>query len=71
MDAQGHSFDFPVPIEKNMYFAVETYESYPGKDWSVRLEENLVVTDTGVQVFSLAPFEEEVLDGTPVGEMIP
>ena len=69
--SRGFSFDYPMPIEKNMYFAIETYVAKPGGEVGVRLEENLVVTDTGYQCFSLFPFEEEVLDGTPVGQLIP
>ena len=45
-----------------MYMAVETYASDgPGGDCGVRLEENLVVTKDGYQVFSLFPFEEEAV----------
>jgi Xaa-Pro aminopeptidase len=71
MATRGHSFEYPDVFEQNMYFAVETFETYPGLDWSVRLEENGVITDKGFVPFTLFPFEEEVLEGTPVGELIP
>jgi hypothetical protein len=38
---------------------------------SVRLEENGVITDKGFQPITLFPFEEEVLEGTSPGELIP
>jgi Xaa-Pro aminopeptidase len=58
----GFSPDNPVELEENLYLAVETYaDDGPGGDCSVRLEENLVVTKNGYQVFSLFPFEEEAV----------
>jgi Xaa-Pro aminopeptidase len=69
--SRAYSLDHPMPIEQNMYFAVETYVANPGGQDGARLEENLVVTDTGYQCYTLFPFEEEVLGGTPVGELIP
>jgi hypothetical protein len=62
MMTRGHSFDFPEPIEQNMYFAVETLETTPGNDWSVRLKENGVVTDKGFQSFSLFPSRKKCLE---------
>ena len=71
-DNPGFSIDYPVELEENFYLAVEVYVSDgPGGDCSVRLEDDVVVTNDGYQIFSLFPFEEEVLDGTPVGQLIP
>lgn len=69
--SRGFSLDYPMPLEKDMFFAIETYVGDPGGQEGIRLEENLVVTDTGYKCFSLFPFEEEVLEGRPVGELIP
>ena len=69
--SRAYSLKYPMPIEKNMYFAVETYVANPGGQDGTRLEENLVVTDAGYQCFTLFPFEEEVLEGTLVGQLIP
>ena len=44
-----------------MYMAVETWAGDPGEDFSVRLEQNLVVTKTGHVIYSLFPFEEEAV----------
>jgi Xaa-Pro aminopeptidase len=41
---------------------VETWAGDPGGDFSVRLEQNVVVTKTGYELFSLFPFEEEAID---------
>jgi len=60
--AQGFSIDYPVELKQNMYLAVETYASDgPGGNCGVRLEENLVVTDKGYELYSLFPFEEEAV----------
>ena len=60
--SQGFSPDYPVELEENFYMAVETYASDgPGGDCSVRLEDDFVVTKTGIKVFSLFPFEEEAV----------
>jgi Xaa-Pro aminopeptidase len=60
--SQGFSIDYPVDLQENMYLAIECYASDgPGGNCGVRLEENLVVTKDGYQVFSLFPFEEEAV----------
>lgn len=58
---RGYSLKFPEVIEENMYFAVETYSGKPGLQQAVRLEENMVVTKDGPQIFTLFPFEECML----------
>jgi Xaa-Pro aminopeptidase len=59
--SRGFSLDYPMTIEENMFFAIETYAGRPGSADGARLEENLVVTETGYEVFSRFPFEEEAL----------
>jgi Xaa-Pro aminopeptidase len=60
--SQGFSIDYPVELEEDFYLAVEVYASDgPGGDCSVRLEDNLVVTNDGYQIFTLFPFEEEAV----------
>jgi Xaa-Pro dipeptidase len=60
--AQGFSIDYPVQLQENMYVAVETFASDgPGGNCGVRLEDNLVVTKNGYELYSLAPFEEEAV----------
>jgi Xaa-Pro aminopeptidase len=52
------SLDHPEVLEEGMVFALETY--WPAGDgWSAaRIEEEVVVTDKGVEVISLFPAEE-------------
>ena len=45
-----------------MYVAMETYAGDPESEQGVRLEENLVVTKTGYEIFSRYPFDEKLLD---------
>ncbi len=59
----AYSEEYPATYQKDMYIAVETYAETPDGREAARLEENFVVTDDGVQVFSLYPFEDELLDG--------
>lgn len=58
------SKSFPERIEKNMVLAVETWDGYEGSDgkYGVRLEENLVVTETGVEIISKYPHDERLLE---------
>lgn len=52
------SMDYPMEIKTGMVFALETY--CPAKDGysAARIEEEVVVTDTGHRVISLFPAEE-------------
>ncbi|MBI3965843.1 MAG: aminopeptidase P family protein [Chloroflexi bacterium] len=54
--SRAWSLEYPVPIEKNMYLAIETYCALPDGA-AARLEENVVVTDTGYELYSRFPFE--------------
>jgi Xaa-Pro aminopeptidase len=51
-----YSFDHPVEIEPGMVFALETYagEGYDG----VRLEDEIVVTETGTEIITKFPTDE-------------
>ena len=59
--SRGFSLDYPETLQENMYMAVETWAGDPGGDFSVRLEQNLVVTKTGYVLYSLFPFEDEAI----------
>jgi Xaa-Pro aminopeptidase len=52
------SLDYPVKIEKNMHFALETYAGKPGEKDGVRLEEQVLITDSGYEVITRYPVEE-------------
>ena len=51
-----YSFDHPVEIEPGMVFALETYagEGYDG----VRLEDEIIVTETGTEIITKFPNDE-------------
>jgi Xaa-Pro aminopeptidase len=57
------SLDHPEVIEEGMVFALETY--WPSKDgWgAARIEEELVVTDTGCEVITKFPAEDLLVAG--------
>jgi Xaa-Pro dipeptidase len=56
------SLDYPYPIKKNMFFALETQQ---GKmfEWGTRLEEEILVTDTGYELATKFPSEEIITVG--------
>lgn len=58
----AYSKQFPVTLAKDMYLAIETYAGTPEDGEAARLEENLVITDSGASVFSLYPFPEYFFD---------
>jgi Xaa-Pro aminopeptidase len=60
--AEVYSESSPVELKSNMYLAVETYIGEPSINQGVRLEDNFVVTETGVELFSRYPFDERFLD---------
>jgi len=53
------SKEHPVPIEPNMVLAIETYVGEGGQ--GVRLEENLIVTETGYEIISKFPHEAKLM----------
>jgi Xaa-Pro aminopeptidase len=48
-------------LEPGMVFSIEPYFGEPGIG-GVRLEDNIVVTETGFDVISRFPFEERLLE---------
>jgi Xaa-Pro aminopeptidase len=58
---ESYSKGCPLELKPNMYIAIETYEGEPGGSCGVRLEENLVVTEKGYEIFSKYPFDERML----------
>ncbi len=60
--SRAYSMDYPAVIEPNMYFAIETFAGHPFLQQTVRLEENVLVTEDGPVVFTLAPFADGMLD---------
>ncbi|MGW4336389.1 M24 family metallopeptidase [Rhodococcus koreensis] len=61
-----HEGDFPAAgydgeIVPGMTICVESYIGLDGGDEGVKLEEQVLITDTGTEVLSRFPFEEELL----------
>lgn len=59
---EAYSKACPTEIKENMYIALETYAGDPISEQGVRLEENLVVTKDGYEIFSRYPFDEKLMD---------
>lgn len=59
--SRAYSLEYPVEIKQNMCFACETFAGHPGLEQTVRLEEDLVVTDQGVELLTKCPLEEDFL----------
>jgi Xaa-Pro aminopeptidase len=59
--SRAYSLEYPVELQENMYFAAETFSGHPGLEQTVRLEENLLVTEDGPVLFTRHPFAEEAL----------
>lgn len=59
--SRAYSLDYPAEIKPNMYFAIETFAGHPGLPQTVRLEENVLVTEEGPVVFTLMEHMEEAM----------
>jgi Xaa-Pro aminopeptidase len=59
--SRAYSLKYPVPIQENMYFAIETFAGHPGLEQTVRLEEDVLVTKDGPVVFTMMEHDEECL----------
>lgn len=57
--SRAYSLQYPAEIKQNMTFAIETFAGHPNLEQTVRLEEDLVVTDTGVELLTRCQFEED------------
>jgi len=56
--SRAWSLEHPQPIEENMYFALETYAGPKGGRHGIRIEEDMVVTSSGAEVFTRFPADE-------------
>lgn len=59
--SRAYSLEYPAELKPNMYFAVETFAGHPLLEQTARLESDLVITDTGHEVFTIMPYEEDFL----------
>jgi Xaa-Pro dipeptidase len=60
--SRAYSMQYPAEIKPNMYFAIETFAGHPGLEQTVRLEENLVITDTGNAITTFCPHPTEFFE---------
>jgi Xaa-Pro dipeptidase len=51
--SRAYSLDYPAEIKPNMYFAIETFAGHPKLEQTVRLEENIVITEDGNTITTL------------------
>lgn len=58
MISRVHSLEHPITIEPGMVFALETYCAASDGHSAARIEEEVVVTASGVEVITLFPAEE-------------
>jgi Xaa-Pro aminopeptidase len=59
--SRAYSLKYPAEIKENMYFAIETFAGHPGLQQTTRLEENVLVTADGPQIFTLMEHMEEAM----------
>jgi Xaa-Pro aminopeptidase len=59
--SRGFSLEHPTVLEPNMVFAVETYAGDPAHGQAARLEDNVVITETGCERFSRFEYEDHLL----------
>ena len=59
--SRAYSLDYPAEIKENMYFAVETFAGHPKLRQTCRLEENVLVTADGPEIFTLMEHMEEAM----------
>jgi Xaa-Pro dipeptidase len=59
--SRAYSLKYPAELKKNMYFAIETFAGHPGLEQTVRLEENIVVTDSGHERFTLCEHADDMM----------
>lgn len=59
--SRAYSLEYPAEIKPNMYFAVETFAGHPSLEQTARLESDLVITDTGHELFTIMPYDEDFL----------
>lgn len=63
MISRVHSLDHPIEIEEGMVFALETYCASSDGESAARIEEEVVVTETGYRIITKFPAEELLVCG--------
>jgi len=56
-----YSKEHPIVLEPGMYLAFETFVPLPDGSQGVRLEEDFVITEDGVEIFNRYPFDEKLM----------
>ncbi len=60
--SRAYSLEYPAELKENMYFAVETFAGHPKLRQTCRLEENVLVTAEGPEIFTLMEHMEEAIN---------
>lgn len=60
--SRAYSLDYPESIEEGMYFAIETFAGHENLDQTIRLEENVMVTDEGPVITTLCEHPDYFTD---------
>jgi Xaa-Pro aminopeptidase len=63
MISRVHSLEHPIEIEEGMVFALETYCAASDGESAARIEEEVVVTETGYRVITRFPAEDLLVCG--------
>jgi Xaa-Pro dipeptidase len=56
-----YEHNYPGKLESNMVLSVESYAGVVGGSEGVKLEEQILITDDGFELFSRAPYDERLL----------
>jgi len=59
--SRSYAMDYPAEIKPNMYFAIETFAGHPLLEQTVRLEEDVLVTEDGNRIFTLVEHAPDFL----------
>ena len=59
-----HSFEHPVTLQPGMVFAIETYWPTPDGSAAARIEEEVVVTESGCELLTRFPADQLYIAGT-------
>jgi Xaa-Pro aminopeptidase len=61
--SRAFSIDYPFAVKENMVFALETYAGTKGGKYGIRIEEEIVVTNSGYEVITKYPDDELISCG--------
>ncbi len=57
--------DFDYPLEPGMFLCSEAYIGTVGGEFGIKLEDQVMITEDGVENLTRCPFDEKLMDGMP------